>query len=51
MLIYILMYAFAKLNHILFTVVLHYLLTMMRIFKVLFVLSEFMLPNQFVNNY
>ena len=37
MLIYVLTYAFAKLNHTLFTVVLHYLLIMMRIFKVIFV--------------
>ena len=42
MLIYVLMYAFVKLNHTLFTVVLHYLLIMMRMFKVLFVLSELM---------
>ena len=40
MLIYVLTYSLAKLNHTLFTVVLHYLLTMMRIFKVLFVSSE-----------
>ena len=30
MLIYVLTYAFAKLNHTLFTVVLHYLLTLLR---------------------
>ena len=40
MLIYVLTYAFARLNHTLFAVVLHYLLTLMRMFKVLFVLSE-----------
>ena len=51
MLIYVLTYAFAKLTHTLFTVVLDYLLTMMQIFKVLFVLSELMLPNEFMNNY
>ena len=40
MLIYVLVYAFVKLNHTLFTVVLHYFLTMVRMFKALFVLSE-----------
>ena len=40
MLIYVLTYAFAKLNDTLFKVVLYYLLAMMRIFKVIFVLSE-----------
>ena len=38
-----------KLNHTLFTVVLHYLLTMMRMFKVLFVLSELILPKEFMS--
>ena len=51
MLIYVFTYAFAKLNDTLFTVVLHCLLTMIRIFKILFVLSELMLPNEFMNNY